>query len=292
MRNPKDEIDLDEISNEIAMDNSHTEICIIVEGATDAKLLEDFTVEDKCSIYLVKTRENVIELMRRLEALNKNQYTIGIVDDDQHRITGENLPANTIYTDTNDIETMIFWSGAFPKIARQLFAFGSTADKNKVVEIQKFLQKCAIPIGEMRLADKRMGWKLSFKDSGGKKDLDFCKLFNWKDDMSFLGDKVMINVVKGHSKRPEIDEKEALKELKAVRQYKYSPKQIIVGHDLTRVIAVAMKKKYYKKETEGYDKDQIEVSFRLAYSLDLFKKSNLYQAMKGMMSHHGIDYLQ
>lgn len=274
------------------MDNSHSEICIIVEGATDAKLLEDFTVEDKCSIYLVKTRNNVIELMRRLAALNKNQYAVGIVDDDQHRLTGETLPANTLYTDTNDIETMVFWSGAFPKIARHLFAFSSTPDKNKVDEIHKLLQESTMPIGEMRLVNKRKGWNLSFKDGGGKKDLDFCKLFNWKGDMSYLGDKVLINAVKGHSKLPEIDEREALNELKAVRQCKYSPKQIIVGHDLTRVIAVAMKRKYYKKETEGYDKDQIEVSFRLAYSLELFKKSNLYQCMVGMMSHHGIGYLQ
>lgn len=84
----RNEINIDTIRNEIAMDNSHSEICIIVEGATDAKLFEDFTDEEKCTIYQVKTRENVIELMRQLSSINKNDYTIGIVDDDQNRLIG------------------------------------------------------------------------------------------------------------------------------------------------------------------------------------------------------------
>ena len=41
-----DNVDLDYIHNEIAMDNSHDAINIIVEGMTDAKLMEDFTIED------------------------------------------------------------------------------------------------------------------------------------------------------------------------------------------------------------------------------------------------------
>jgi len=288
----KNEVSIEAIRNEIAMDSTHSEINIIVEGATDAKLFEDFTDEEKCTIYQVKNRENVISLMRQLEEINKNGYTIGVVDDDQNRLLGnELLPENTLYTDTNDIETMIFWSSAFPKIARHLFAYDKTPDSASIIKLHKMFTDRALKVGELRIVDKRMGWGLSFKDSGGKKDLEFEKFIEWKTDMSYKGDSDLVKVVKGHSKRPEINDAEAIAGLRDLRKEKHKPVEIVVGHDLTKMIALAMKKMLLKKETERYGREQVEVSFRLAYTLDIFKKSQLYGRMMDLMGHHGIAFL-
>lgn len=287
------EVDIDTICNEISMDNSHSEICIIVEGATDAKLMEDFTVDDKCSIYQVTTRDNVVELMNMLKDRAKNDYTIGIVDDDQNRLEGkEVLPPNTLYTDTNDIETMIFWSGAFPKIARQLFAYEKTPDAASISKVQILLGCNAMKVGELRIVSKRNGWNLSFKDSGGKKDLDFKKFINWKTDMSYMGDDALITTVKGHSHRPEINNADAKSGLQDLRKEKRKPWEVIVGHDLTKMVAVALKQAYCNDETKNFEKGQVELAFRLAYSLNLFRNSQLYQNMNRMMAHHGIVFLR
>lgn len=289
----KKEIDINMICNEISMDNSHSEICIIVEGATDAKLMEDFTVDDKCSIYQVKTREHVVQLMNMLRDRMKNGYTIGIVDNDQNRLTGtEVLPPNTLYTDTNDIETMIFWSGAFPKIARQLFAYDETSDTANILKIQKLLVNNAMKVGELRVVSKRNGWNLSFKDSNGKKDLDFKKFVNWKTDMTYMGDDDLITAVKGHSHRPEINNTDAKRALQELRKERHKPMEVIVGHDLTKMVALALKQVYGNDETNNFERQHVELAFRLAYSLNLFQKSQLYQDMNGMMKHHSIVFMR
>lgn len=289
----KKEVDIDTICNEISMDNSHSEICIIMEGATDAKLMEDFTVDENCSIYQVVTRDHVLELMKMLEERAKNDYALGIVDNDQHRIQSpEKLPSNTLYTDTNDIETMIFWSGAFPKIARQLFAYEKTPDKASILKVQKLLCSNAMRVGELRIVSKRNGWNLSFKDSGGKKDLEFKKFVNWRTDMSYMGDDDLITAVKGHSHRPDINNADVKKELQTLRVENHKPWEVIVGHDLTKMMALALKQVYGSDETKNLEREQVEVAFRLAYSLDLFQKSLLYQKMNGLMAHHGIVFMR
>lgn len=62
-------VDLDYIHNEIAMDNSHDAINIIVEGMTDAKLMEDFTIEDKCSVYHVDSRDKWGRRFRHIRSI-------------------------------------------------------------------------------------------------------------------------------------------------------------------------------------------------------------------------------
>lgn len=289
----KKEVDINTICNEISMDNSHSEICIIVEGATDAKLMEDFTVDDKCSIYQVTTRDNVVELMNMLKNRAKNDYTIGIVDNDQNRLDGkEVLPPNTLYTDTNDIETMIFWSGAFPKIARQLFAYEKTPDAASISKVQKLLGSNAMRVGELRIVSKRNGWNLSFKDSSGKKDLDFKKFINWRTDMAYTGDDDLITAVKGHCHRPDINNADAKRGLIELRKERHNPCEVVVGHDLTKMVALALKQAYCNDETKNFEKGQVELAFRLAYSLDFFRNSQLYQNMNGMMAHHGIVFMR
>lgn len=289
----KKEVDIDTICNEISMDNSHSEICIIVEGATDAKLMEDFTVDENSSIYQVKTRDNVVELMNMLKERAKNDFTIGIVDDDHNRMEGtEVLPPNTLYTDTNDIETMIFWSGAFPKIARQLFAYEETPDAASIIKIQRLLGGNAMRVGELRIVSKRKGWNLSFKDSGGKKDLDFKKFVNWKTDMTYMGDDSLITAVKGHCHRPDINNVDAKRGLQDLRKEKHKPIEVIVGHDLTKMVALALKQVFGNDETKNFEREQVELAFRLAYSLNLFQKTQLYKNMNGLMAHHGIVFMR
>lgn len=58
------------------------------------------------------------------------------------------------------------------------------------------------------------------------------------------------------------------------------------------MVALALKQVYGNDETKSFEREQVEVAFRLAYSLDLFHKSQLYQNMNGLMAHHGIVFLR
>ena len=286
-----DNVDLDYIHNEIAMDNSHDAINIIVEGMTDAKLMEDFTIEDKCSIYHVDSRDNVIDLMRRLEAEGKTAYTVAIVDADQNKIMGETLPAHMLYTDTNDIETMIFWSDAFYKIARQLFEASKTPDRASISAIRKNVRIQALFVGELRLVSKRMGWYLSFKDSNTKKDLDFKKFIDYRT-MKYGGDKVLVEAVKNHSKLHKLATKDVMTEILILRKEKHPSVELVVGHDVTKVITLALKHVLGKEETKNFNREQVEIVFRAAYGNDDFKKTYLRTAMEDAVRDCGISFLK
>lgn len=278
------------VFNSIAMDNTGSDVNIIVEGSTDASLLYDFTDESCCNIYYMKTRKLVLELMKELEDAGKLNNTVAIIDRDQENVFPQTeVPSKTFYTDTNDIETMILVSDSFYKIASQLFPPSKCSDRAAIDGIRLLLIERALPIGELRIIDKRHHWNLSFKDSGGKKDVEFKKFIR-RQDFNYLGDDILINTIKGHNHRPEIDNNQVKEELAQLRQEGHSPFDIVVGHDITRTIALALKQFLKKTETETFEKDQVEIAFRLGYNKDHFMSSRLVESILAATSHLGINF--
>ena len=270
------EIDKYSIFNSIAMDQSLTSYFLIVEGATDAGLFSNFTDENTCNIIFLNSRENVITIMSDLEKARKNVNAFAIIDKDQESIfpTIGKLPDHTFFTDTNDIETMIFFSDTFCKVAKELFPVSKCKNNQSINSIIDIVIKLALSIGELRLVDKREKLNMSFKKPKNRNELDFKKFIQQKD-MSYKGDEKMIEAIKGHSLKPQINTEFVKQALLALRSEKYSDHDIIVGHDVTRIIALALKQAYSKDATKNFTNEQVELSFRLAYSKDDFLKTKL-----------------
>lgn len=284
------EVSKEFVFNSIAMDNTRSDVNIIVEGATDASLLFDFTDESCCNIYYLKTRDKVLELMKELEDAGKVDNTVAIVDKDQEDVYPQTqLPSHTFYTDTNDIETMILVSDSFYRIASQLFPSSKCPDRAAIEGIRQLLIDRALPIGELRIIDKRHQWNLSFKDSGGKKDVEFKKFIK-RQNFDYLGDDTLVNTIKGHNHRPEINTDQVLAELEQLRQEGHSHTEIIVGHDISRIIALALKQYMTKAETASFDKEQVEVAFRLGYQKEHFIGSQLGQSILQATNHLDINF--
>lgn len=285
------EVTKDFVFNSIAMDNTGSDVNIIVEGATDASLLFGFTDESCCNIYYMKKRDNVLELMSKLEAEGKLNNTVAIIDRDQEDIfTRTDLPANTFYTDTNDIETMILYSDSFYRIAGQIFPITKCPDRAAIDGIRNLLIERALPIGELRIVDKRNGWNLSYKKKDKKKkDLEF-KNFIDKRTFVYKGDKALIDAIKAYSVRPDVNTPEAVTGLSALRAEGHDPLKIIVGHDVTRVIALAFKQFLHKEETEGLENEQVEITFRAAYNKNDFIATNLANNMINALTHLNINF--
>lgn len=283
------EVTKDFVFNSIAMDNTGSDVNIIVEGATDASLLFGFTDESCCNIYYMKKRDNVLELMSKLEAEGKLNNTVAIIDRDQEDIFPQtDLPANTFYTDTNDIETMILYSESFYRIAGQIFPITKCPDRAAIDGIRNLLIERALPIGELRIVDKRNGWNLSYKKKE-KKDLEF-KNFIDKRTFVYKGDKALIDAIKAFSVRPDVNTPEAVTGLSALRAEGHDPLKIIVGHDVTRVIALAFKQFLHKEETEGLENEQVEITFRAAYNKNDFIATNLANNMINALTHLNINF--
>lgn len=296
-----DLIDIDDIHNEIAMDNSGSCVNVIVEGFTDAELFEGLFLQDKCNIYCPKSKGMVLELMRRLEAEDKNRMTIAIVDDDHDDILGNPRPQHTFRTDTNDIETMILKSDAFYNIARGLYPRKYTMNNASIDRIRESIIQWALPLGELRLTARINSWPLSFKNRvemkgqgpKAKKVVHEFKMKKYMDNatMTYTGDDKFVPYVIEHSGYVGIGKGDVINELNKVRDSLFPPYKIIIGHDVSRVIALSLTKMLKKEISEGLTDAQIELNFRVAYSKEFFQQSKLYNDIVSSMSHVGYEFV-
>lgn len=277
----------EQLHNEIAMDNSGSLIHLIVEGSTDSILFDTFVDESLCQIYYTRTKDLVLDLMTNLEAEGKNKYAVAVVDNDQDRLFHVKRPARTFDTDTNDIETMILFSDAFYRIATNLFPENDTKDKRAINAIRHNIIKWALPMGEFRVASKKNDWKLSFKEYFPHKDSlnpksrekvkDFVmsNVYNNKN-MQYVGDVKFLNYLRNHTCVKVPMNADAEKAIKEVRGAGYGPEAVIIGHDVSRIIAMAMMHFYHRKDLKGTTDKQVEAAFRLAYHKEFFVKTALY----------------
>lgn len=296
-----DLIDIDDIHNEIAMDNTGSSVNVIVEGFTDAELFDGLFSQDRCNIYCPKSKEMVLELMRRLESEDKYSMTIAIVDDDHDELFGKQRPQHTFRTDTNDIETMILKSDAFYTIARGLYPRKYILNNESIDRLRESIIQWALPMGELRLTARLNNWPLSFKDRieikgqgvKARKVLYEFKMKNYMDSasMTYTGDDKFVSYVILHTDWAGVGKEEVLEKLSDVRSQHHTPYEIIIGHDVSRVIALSLSKKYKKDVSENLTESQIELTFRVAYCKEFFRQSKLYDDIVATMSHVAYDFV-
>lgn len=280
----RSQIEIDDIHNEIAMDNSCSTVYLIVEGETDEKLFEDLTNEEHCTVKSVGNKDAVISMMTRLMYEGKAKWVVGVVDNDQKRLSSEKLPYHTIYTDTNDIETMILWSDAFYKVARHLFKPSKIPNKQTIENLRDLMIQRALPISELRVVDKRNHWGFSFKD------LNYGKFIK-KSNLEYEGDLILIRKLKAVSQLEYIDEAEIIEGLKKLRNEQHDTRTILVGHDLTNVVAHSLSNYLGKSTTKDFDNEQVELFFRSAYTVEDFQKTKLRADIAKLMAWTKLGFL-
>lgn len=298
------------IMNEIRMASS--EKFIIVEGNSDSKLLNPF-LEDNVRILNPRTGSNnkgvVIGTIQKVHSRKTKNFfyrgkeVAGIIDADFNRIYGNirhDLP-NLFYTDTHDIDSMIFSADAFRKIITFLYWDPEN------VNVMKIREKCVEISSEFGL------YLLSFHENG---------LYNFKETFKPIEQFFDQNLTFNHKK--------AVKKLKFLckknnisRSNLFSLKlsliqrkfqnldlyQLANGHDLVRIFTMLtiwgkykLKKKRmgYKYKSElatnpekrKYIVSEIEDLLRISYEYDFFKNSNLYKQIIAYQKTNGINFLR
>ena len=110
--------------------------------------------------------------------------------------------------------------------------------------------------------------------------------------MKYGGDKVLVEAVKNHSKLHKLATKDVMTEILILRKEKHPPVELVVGHDVTKVIALALKHVLGKEETKNFNREQVEIVFRAAYGNDDFKKTYLRTAMEDAVRDCEISFLK
>ncbi len=246
---------------------------ILVEGSSDKDFYQLFT--DKNESKLVTTSgkpSSKLKAIKILEILEQSGFTgiLAIVDADFDRLENVRYPSlNLLYTDTHDLETMLIKSCALDKV---ITVFGSEAKIAKFQQhqdIRKTLLDAGLIIGYLFWGSQVKKLNLTFSK------LEFSKFINHKNLQ--IDELKLIQEIKNKSQASSLPD-EDLKQLLINKQNeKHDPWEICRGHDLVKILAIALRKLIGTNNKKEVEPDILERSLILAYEKAWFIKTEVYQ---------------
>ena len=269
--------DLQERVNEILMDST---LSVVVEGEHDILVYEGFLNEDYCHLEEFNGKENAMLVIEEVNKINSKR-AIAILDKDLDAIKEITYPDNVFLTDAHDIDTQMFLSDAFYRVAKELYTSTNTRPKKKIQDIRNLIISIAQPLSYMRIASDEMHYGFAFKPSK-----EHPKPFAYKDlvrinrnDCTYLGDDNMIGVTcRYRNQGVSRNVAEIKRKIEEIRERQYADELVLHGHDLMNVMGLLVLR-YGASRTILRQSDEIEQLFRLTYYKE-FKMSILYQTLK------------
>ncbi len=280
-----EEITPNRIANAIMMDSSFIGYYLIVEGKKDVKLYSKFIVEEKVKIEPAFGLEKVKKVLEILESRGFERK-IGIIDADFRNILGIKENINGLFvTDEHDIEVMMIKTKALETIINIYCSKKSinVFEKNIGTSIREKVYSLGKEVGYLKLANKIYDLGLVFKpQKPDGKQIKYSK-FTCSQTLNFLGKDKLVDTVINYSnnKSENIKDKDIiLEKVQEIEKNDYDLLQLINGHDLSNFIYLLMKKVLKSKNKMLVDFNSVEDSLILAYELDYFRKTQLYEDIK------------
>lgn len=264
----------EEIANEIRMKCVYnTGPFILVEGSSDVTFFSCHTRINIENIIPSFGWENVTDTVAILESEGYNSI-IGVIDLDYRGIIEyPDLPNNIVLTDSHDIETMMFCSPAFFKVLKQKSSIGKIKSyPSGMAGVKRKILNLSQLIGILRFYSQFKGNIYSFDNMHIHKFID-------NKSLSFIKRRFLSHVRGIHPKNSSITEdtiKNATSEVKKIPTLS-NHFRLCCGHDLMVIMSIGLKSvwgSYNSKEISG---SSLEKSFILAYSHEMFMRSNLFQ---------------
>lgn len=247
---------------------------LVVEGITDFRLYSKFIDPSCCEVIIADSKQNVeacIKVFNEEKALG----ILGITDRDFDGLEPElEVIPNVFVTDGHDLECMLIKSNAFENICIEY------GDKEKYMKfeshikmpIRDYLIKQVALIGYLRWYSLKEQLGLRFSN------LEFEKFIDTKTlevDLSRLIDYVLF----GSKKAKETESSLISKEVKKLKARHHDEWQVCCGHDLMVVINLGLMHVFGNYNAKNLFPGQLEGNFRLAYTKEDFKQTQLYKQL-------------
>ena len=275
------------IATEIEMTkDSFPGTILVIEGKNDTKFYDKFVDPKKCHLVVAHGKDNVLAA---IEIINRDNIAgvAAIVDSDFWRVTEiPALPRNIFVTDTHDSEGMIFTSNAFDRIAKEL----CTEKKiNEYDDLRGFIYSHAKQIGFLRLASIENDLFLVFEG------LDYKKATRKNTIVVDIDSLIrhLQHLTKKNAKRKDYNDQVFTDE--EIKQYfeetvkignDFDVKEVCCGHDLIGLFAIGLRRLFASIQATTANREHMEKVFRLAYSYDDFKDSDLYSSITEWENNH------
>lgn len=296
--------------NEIRMASENE--FLIVEGYSDSKLLDPFFEENVRTLNPRMGSNNKHVVIKTIQEIHSRKtkkiayggkFVAGIIDADFNRILGNirNDLQNLFYTDTHDIDSMIFITNGFRKVIDLLYW------DPEIINLEKIREKCVEISSEfgfylLSFYENRLhNLKKAFKPI--EQFFDENLIFNHKKAIEKLKSLYENGII---SRSDIINIKRSLWHRKKLNLDLY---QLANGHDLIRVFIMLTlwdKMNLKKKRTNARYKKQLmdhpykreylikeqESILRISYEYEFFKNSMLYKQIVAYQKTKGINFLR
>ena len=257
---------------------------VIVEAKSDEILFRKLLHED-CSFFAVDGWSKSVDV---LELCEKNNLLgiLSIIDADLKRVVDyPMLSKNLFLTDFHDKEMMLCHSEAWSLV------LNSYGDKQKIQNTKElrnqsaleFLLEIAKPIGTLRLLNQQFDLGLKFKVLSNNKYKfidyqDFIDVYTLKFDI----EKLLITVENKSEKQGLFKKRSDLKiELEQLNKQEFDLKELCNGHDIVNILSIALTNLFgSRKSSSKVSGEELENSLILAYRLDDFIKTRLFESLK------------
>jgi hypothetical protein len=271
---------------------------LMVEGDTDCRVFNKWIEPSHCQILPAYGKENAIEALQLLEEKSLRGI-LAIVDADFWHLDQMSLPSNNlILTDLHDLELMIIQSQALDRFLEE---YGSARkikqflDNTITGDLRTELLYRSLPISllrwlsikehlNLRFKRKRLQVKGKGKDKGKIKteyrELDY-DTFVHKESLTIDLSKLVLTILRFTEDISLHHYEKLLSKLsKLCEKPAYDQLQLTVGHDLTAILGIGLRKVLGNQSKEIADRNNIESILRLSYDYQDFKKTKLYQQTK------------
>lgn len=259
------------IANQIRLRRSNfSGAFIIVEGRSDNLVYERLVSQNKCEFSIALNKDNAI---KALDILDQDNFkgVLAIVDADFSILEGYiHTSSNLLITDDHDLEMMLIKSPALEKLLREI------GSEEKILKFGKDVRKALVEsgkiIGYLRWTSLKHNLNLKFEE------LTFSKFIEQKS--LSINTLTLIQVVKNHSQKPALVDKEVEKLLNALQNPNHNLWHVCCGHDLICILSIGLCKTLGSCNTNDVKPEVLERELRLAYEESYFRSTQLYTSIQ------------
>ncbi len=256
---------------------------VIVEAKSD-EILYRKLLHTTCSFFAVDGWSKSVEVLKLCEKYNIFGI-LSIIDADLKRIEGYEMPSKNLFlTDYHDKEMMLCHSEAWALVLNfygdkeKIEKHGKAANKSTI----DFLLQMAKPIGVLRLLNQRFDLNLKFKilSNNKYKFIDYQDFIN-TDTIKIDIEKLLKTVENKSSKQGLFKNRPELKTaFDKLIETDFDHKELCNGHDIVNILSIALMSLWAnKKSSSKVSETELENSLILAYRLDDFKKTQLFESL-------------
>lgn len=254
--------------------SNEEKVFVLLEGDTDIRLFKKLFDLSKVEVDSLQGKEKVIQALKVLLGEGYTQV-IGIKDADFDHLEETQAIENLFTTDYHDVEVSMIESEALQSLIYE-YAHVQSNISDFLSKLKQNIYDSAITIGYLRWFNYQKDNKQLFF-----KALDF-KEFVQKNNDQLIFDKErfftrLLNDSKKINPTLSITYQNLDGEIIRLKTLSSDKLQICCGHDLTKLIALTL--------GNNLNDVRIESALRLSYSLDYFKKTNLYVSLMNWSSN-------